>query len=154
MSFFSEYAVSITVMSVLAVILEMLLPEKNFGKYVSVIIGLVVMMVIISPVSRLICASDTFVLPEAEEKAAVPEQSARQKVAELFAKRLSEKISAEAFNALGVQISCEVQTEVNEKSEITDIKSIRTEPSDEKIKKFISETFGVETEKIGGYDNE
>lgn len=54
MHYISEFATSLIIFSLVATLLEMLIPNSNFKKYVQFVIGLILVVIIFTPVSRLL----------------------------------------------------------------------------------------------------
>lgn len=54
MHYLTEFATSLIVFSLVATTLEMLIPNSNFKKYVQFVIGLILIVLIFSPISKLL----------------------------------------------------------------------------------------------------
>ena len=148
-----EYAISIVTVSILAVIFEIILPPKNYRKYISVIIGLVVMMVIISPLGNFFGSVNEFVMEIPEINAENSNENSNALVAEEFCRRLEKKIEETVLSELSTESECRIVLKLNEKSEIEEIAEVKINPMTEEIALLINEKFAIEREKIGGFDD-
>lgn len=147
MGLLREYTTGIIVVSVLAILLENILPNTHHKKYINVTIGLVVMLVIVSPLARLPNWQGAFVLPEM----IIDDNDlsgAKPLVAEEFERRLSGKLSEEVQNRCGKRVAVSVSVDVNEKGEITGIREITAYPLDDAVRAAIAESSGIELSKI------
>lgn len=149
-----EYAISIICVSILSVMLEIILPPKNYRKYISVIIGLVIMMVIISPLKNLFqnLGNTFFEIPETNYE--ITPFNSNSLVADEFCRRLEEKITQEVLKNLNTELECRVYLSLSEKFEIEAIKALKINPLTEETANFISKNFDIEREKIGGFNDE
>lgn len=147
MGLLREYTTGIIVVSVLAVLLENILPNTHHKKYINVTIGLVVMLVIVSPLAQLPHWQSTFVLPDM-----IIDNNdlsgGKALVAEEFERRLSGKLAEEVQNRCGKRVDISVSTEVNENGEITGIREITACPLDDAVRTAIAESSGVEVSRI------
>ena len=57
-NFFSSWAIAVTVAILFSAIISALLPETSIKKYVSVVLGIVVTLIILSPLFKLIGGAD------------------------------------------------------------------------------------------------
>ncbi len=148
MSFLNEYAVSIIVVSVLAILLENLLPAGNNKKYVNVMIGLLVMLVILTPLTRLPHYNETFILPELRLDDTDLSLSPKPYVAESFEKKLALAISEDLHSRFGVATSCRVSCHINEEGQITGIRHIQLAPYTPEMGTYIAANYGFKEEII------
>lgn len=149
MELLKEYATGIIVVSVLAILLENILPATSHKKYINVVIGLVVMLVIVSPVTKLFDVRSAFVLPELViDDSDLSEKGGKSLVAEDFARRLSNKLSEEVNKRCGQTVNVTVFVDVNEKGEITGIRKITAFPMNDNIRTAIVDCSGIEAGKI------
>lgn len=148
MRFLNEYAVSIIVMSLLSLLLENLLPEGSHKKYTGLLIGLLVMLVILKPITRLPANMNTlyFSLPSNHNNVTIP--PLKPYVAENFEKNLANTISDDLFKNYGTSVSCRVQCETNESGQITGIQRVLLHPHTTNAAKYIAEKYGIEEAKI------
>lgn len=54
MQFITEFAMSLIIFSLVATLLEMIIPNSNFKKYVQFVIGLVLVVIIFTPMAKLL----------------------------------------------------------------------------------------------------
>lgn len=149
MSFVSEYVSGIIVVSVLTVLLENILPNTQDKKYIQTVIGLLVMLVIVAPLSRLTELRGSFVLPDTvinDFDLTVP--NGNQSVAEEFEKRLSERLEETVMEACDKEVSVSVNVSQNEANAILGIESITVFPAEEEICRILAETTGIAREQI------
>lgn len=154
MQFLREYAVSIITVSVLSVIFEIILPPKNYKKYISMVIGLVVMMVIISPIKGVFGDFEEFVISDKNIfDAKVIKTNQNNLVVTEFKKRLTEEIQKSLKEEIGVQCNCTLEIKVSENGEIEGISAIYLMPYTAELADFVSGKFGIERERIGKMPN-
>ncbi|MBR5236407.1 MAG: stage III sporulation protein AF [Clostridia bacterium] len=144
-----EYAISIIVVSLLAVLLENILPNNSSKKYISIMIGLLVMLVILTPLSCLPHFSETFAFPALRlTDAELSTPTAYAFVSEGFEERLSYRISEDILSVYGTSVNCQVKCNLNEKGQITGIQRIKLSPYSEDLCRFIAEKYGFEEATI------
>lgn len=146
MDFIKEYAVSIITVSVLSILLENILPDDSNKKYIRVMIGLLVMLVILNPLTKLPHYTDTFTSLRRQAEEAFPESSptALSHVAESFQRRLALAVSEDLHSTYAIAVSCRVLCSQNESGQITGIQSIQLSPYTQEAAAYISEKYGVE----------
>ena len=151
MDFLREYAVNIVTVSVLAVIFEIIMPSKIYKKYISVIIGFIVMMVIISPVKGIFGSDfETFTIDSGAETQNEFSENTNLLVSKEFKRRLEEEIEKEIKKTFNKETDCKVKLSVNEKGEIIEIDKVLINPYDLEIVNLVNSVFGIEKDKIGG----
>lgn len=150
MDFLRDYTISIVMVSVLSVLLEIIMPPENYKKYIRMALGLLVMMVIISPVKKLFDEDFSFDLNMDSGYSLSQTPHKNQMVIAVFKKRLEEEIEKEILNTKKVKCRAEVNLSVNENGEITEISGVKIEPFFDGAKELIEDKFGIESEKIGG----
>ena len=145
MDIVNEYVSGVIIVSVVAILLENILPESHHKKYINITIGLVVMLAIISPFSKFTGDSPIFVIPETViDDADLSFVNGKQLVKDEFSIRLARKIEEDVKNKCGQNVTIKVEVETNDEGEITGIKNIYTDAYDEKIISAISSFTGVE----------
>ena len=147
MRFLNDYATGIVVVSLLTLILENLLPQGSQKKYISTIIGLLVMLVILKPLTALPHYSETFFVPGLEEMD-VEKNSIKPYVVTNFEKNLALSITQDVYQAYGKTVHCRVHCEVNEEGQITSIRSVHLEPCEQEVARFVSKRYGLEEANI------
>jgi len=147
LSFLSEYAGGIITVSVFAILLDNLLPGGHYKKYISMVIGLLVMLVIIRPLANLPHYKDTFAVPmlHIEETDFV---EAKPYVAEVFEQKLALSVMETVRKELGVAVECRIYCDVNAEGAITMVRHVHIEPYSSEISAFVSETYGIEEARI------
>ncbi len=148
MNLLHEYAGGIIVVSVLAILLENILPETGQKKYIQISIGLLVMLAIISPLGNLIQSKEIFRLPEVVIDDSDLSFGKNQYVHEDFKRRLCETLHEQVMMQTGKEIDISVELEINDEGAITEIKEIRFFPYDIETAKCLSELSGISIEKI------
>lgn len=151
MGFLKEYAISIIVVSVLAILFENLLPQTSHKKYINVVIGLVVMLVIVSPLTKLPHYKEAFSLPFPkldDSNFSQPDQ--KNLVAAEFEKRLALKLGEEIHSKFGSSPEIRVTSEVGEDGTVTGVRGVQISPVNDEIKSFVGETLGIPQELITG----
>ncbi len=144
MSFMKEYASSILIVSILSILLESILPEGNHKKYIRVIIGLLVMLVILNPLKKLPHYSDSFYMPHLRlGDNELSYSSGKPYIALSFEKNLSQAISEDVYKKFSKVIACRVYTSVNQEGQITGIEKITVEPFETTVSEYIESTYGL-----------
>ncbi len=144
----NEYAVSIIVVSMLAVLLETLLPEDSNKKYTGVIIGLFVMLVMLKPLTKLTHFEQTFTMPQVQAQNTFTVSKPADFVVESFEKKLAQAIVEDIQNTYKAEVRCRVRCSINENGQITDIKNLTIFPYSQEICRYISEKYGIEEARI------
>lgn len=143
MDFLKEYTVSIMVVSIVAILLENLLPQDNNKKYCNVMIGLFVMLVILTPLTRLPHYDETFSIPALKLDDSDLSPSSRSYVAESFEKNLALSISQDLHGVFDATFECRVFCDTNDEGQITDISRIQIAPFSQEISAYIAEKYGI-----------
>lgn len=151
MDFLRDYTISIVMVSVLSVLLEIIMPPENYKKYIRMALGLLVMMVIISPVKKLFKEEFSFDLNMGSGYSVSQTPPKNQMIIEVFKKRLEEEIEKEILSTKKIESQAEVNLSVNENGEITEISGVKIEPFFDGVKELLEDKFGIEREKIGGF---
>ncbi|MBE7022161.1 MAG: hypothetical protein E7414_02955 [Ruminococcaceae bacterium] len=150
MQFLNEYAAAVITVSLLALLLDNLLPGGSHKKYVSTMVGLLVMLVILRPLTALPHYSETFSLPQlhiTEGSFSMPEQ--RPYVAESFEKKLALSMEESLHAVFGTVVSCRISCDVNETGQITGIRNVKLQPYTGEAAAYIAEQYGIEEACIG-----
>lgn len=148
MRFIREYAITIMAVSVLSLLLRSLLP-KSSQKYITVVIGLLVMLSLLAPLTKLPHFSETFALPQIRlDDAALSSAATKPYVAQRFERELALAISRDVHQAFGTSVSCRVHCTVNETGQITAISGVRLSPYGADIAAYIARVYGIEKDVI------
>ena len=148
MKLISDYTVSILVVSALAILFENILPDGNNKKFCRIIIGLSVMLIILTPLTRLPHYNETFRLPELRLNSTNITGETKSYIAENFEKKLSLTIAEDIRQTFGTAVSCRIVTEVNESGQITDIRHVILSPHTQKIATYIAQKYGLKEANI------
>ncbi len=148
MNVLNEYAVSIIVVSLLAILLENLLPEGGSKKYVGILIGLLVMLVILKPLTKLPHYNATFAIPEMRLSEDDLSLSTHPYIAESFEKNLALAITEDIHKTYGSTVRCRVSCDLYEVGQITGICQITINPYSQTTATYISEKYGIEEAQI------
>ena len=144
MSFLNEYATAIITVSLLSVLLETLLPPGGNKKYITMLIGLFVMLIILKPLTGLPYFSDTFALPQqrlTDKDMTIP---ARPYVAEIFEKKLALTFCEDIKNTFNTVIECRISCRLNDEGQITGIRHVQLSPYRKDFTAYLSEKYGIE----------
>ncbi len=142
MTFLKDYTLSIMVVSVVAILLENLLPQDNNRKYCNVMIGLLVMLVILKPLTQLPHYDETFGIPLTRISQSDFSPSANHFVAQRFEKKLALTISEDLHQSFGESFSCRIHCAVNDEGQITHISRVQIAPFHADVARYISEKYG------------
>lgn len=153
MSFLKEYAQNIVIISILATIFEIIIPEGKNKKVAGITIGLVVMLTVMNPLKSLAQLNIYSKFPsfKVEENFSSYEKNI---IADVFEENLATSIIEKTEEKLGKKISCRVITLRNESGEITEIESIYITPYDEETSYFIENEFSFDSSIIKGENND
>ena len=145
MNFVKEYATSIITVSILAVLLENILPGDGNKKYIRVVIGLLVMLVILQPLTALPHYKEVFALPYTHiDDSALSPPDIKPYIAESFEKKLALRLEEAIYQAFQTAVSCRVTCHVNEDGQITGVSAIHVQPYSKEIGHYIAENYGFE----------
>ncbi len=144
----NEYTVSIIVVSLLAIILEHLLPEGGSKKYTGVIIGLFVMLVILNPLTKLPHYEHTFTIPQIQPDDAITTSETPSFITETFEKNLAQTVITDIRDTYQTEVDCRIRCDVNESGQIIGIRKLTLSPCTPDISKYISEKYDIEEAKI------
>ena len=148
MSFLSDYAEAIIAVSVLSVIFEMILPAKRYRKYITMVIGLIIMSIIISPISIFFSDFEKFTFEK--EDFIYEEESFNPKllVVDEFRKNLEAEIEKGVEEHFLCDFNCRIEFTLNDNGEILQIDKAEIYPYTDEIANFIHNNFGVMRDKI------
>ena len=150
MEFIKDYAVSIITVSILAIILENILPNDGNKKFIHVIIGLVVMLVILNPLTKLPHFAQTLAIPYVQlDDSALTESSQKSFLAETFERNLANSITEDVFKTYKMTVNCKITCSLNENGEISGIRQVQLIPYSQEIAHYIAEKYGIEEVCIG-----
>ncbi len=145
MEFIKEYAVSIITVSILAIVLENILPNDGNKKFIQVIIGLVVMLVILNPLTKLPHFVQTFAMPYLRlEDSDLTKTSQKSFLAEAFERNLANNIREDVFKTFHTSINCKITCSVKDDGEIIGISHMQLLPYSQEIAHYIAEKYGIE----------
>lgn len=140
-----DYTTSIIVVSILAVLLENILPDGNNKKYIRVIIGLLVMLIIVQPLTALPHYSAAFTIPAqrlTDNDLSPP--SAQPYIAESFSKKLALQIEDDLHRVFHTAVRCRVRCSVNDEGQITAVDAVTLQPFTQEMQVYVAETYGFE----------
>lgn len=144
----NEYTISIIIVSLLAIILEHLLPEGGNKKYTGVIIGLFVMLVILNPLTKLTRYEHTFTIPQMQPDNTITTSQTPAFITESFEKNLAQTVITDIRNTHQTEVDCRIRCDTNESGQIVGIRKVTLSPFTPDIRKYISEKYGIKEEKI------
>ena len=143
MKFINEYAISIIIASLLAILLEHLLPDDSNKKYTGTLIGLLIMLVILTPLSKLPRLSYAFTIPTSQTENKTGASLTSSFVAKNFEQRLAQTITEDIQKEYGTKIRCHVYCNTNEEGQILGIRSLTLSPDSPDIIQYISEKYDI-----------
>ncbi len=143
MDFLNEYAASIVIASLVAILLDTLLPPGSSKKYMGILIGLFVMLIILNPLTKLPHYNPVFLINEtAHLEENIPEPSPY--VAELFEEKLAQTMHEDLQNTLGIYADCRVLCHKNESGQIVNIRRVTLSPYSEEAATYLAQKYGIE----------
>lgn len=145
MTFIKEYAVSIITVSILAVLLENILPGGNSKKYIRVVIGLLVMLVILRPLTALPHYKEAFILPYSRlDDSMLATPGVNPYIVKSFEKKLALRLEEDVYQAFHTAVSCRISCSVNDEGQIVGVSAIHLQPYTKAMGQYIAEQYGFE----------
>ena len=153
MLFLKEYAKNIVIISILATVFEILIPEGKHKKVACISIGLAVMLTVMAPLEAIANFKNKDVFPKFSIEESFPSYE-KNIIADVFEENLSGAIIEKVENSLNKNISCKVTTARDADGAITAIESIVISPFDEETAHFIAKEFSFAFLDIKGDKND
>ncbi len=154
MDYLKEYAGNIIIISVLSTVFQIIIPDGKQKKYVTVVIGLIVMLVVMEPLGMIAAIKDNFFEVPRFEFETSNESLEKSLVADRFEINLADKIIEKVRLDTGAEISCQIKTERNEKGEIMNFEKVEISPYKKETAKYIGDEFGIDESVIEGEEND
>lgn len=149
MTFIRDYAVSIILVSVLALLFESIAPLGKDKKYLGIAIGLLMMLVILNPLTKLPHYAETFALPRLRiDDSALQIQDASPLVARQFERKLALTICEDVHQTYGQTVSVRVYCDVNDTGQINAVTSLHLTPFSKDIAAYIAQKYGFSEDII------
>ena len=153
MVFLKEYAKNIVIISILATIFEIMIPEGKHKKVACISVGLVVMLTVMAPLEAIANLKNKDIFPKFSIEESFPSYE-KNIIADVFEENLSCAIKEKVANALNKNILCKVTTSRDQDGVITAIERIEISPYDEKTAHFIANEFSFAFSDIKGDKND
>lgn len=154
MEYLKEYASNIIIISMLSTVFQILLPDGKQKKYVTLIIGLVVMLVVMKPLEMITEIKNNFFEMPHFEIETQSDYLEKNLVADRFEKDLALTIKEKVKENMGENIDCFVEVGRNEEGQITEIEKVDIRPYSENLVNYICEEFGIAGSVIKGEKND
>lgn len=155
MTAISQYAARIVAVSLFALLCEMLTPDGTLKKYVKMVVGLIVLLVLASPLVRLPFYAETFTLPSIsleQADTARLEQAGADAIRRQFEHDLAGKLSADATAQCGEPVTAKVTAAVGQDGMVEGIAQITLTCGNplkfDGLMAYVSTTYGVPKENI------
>lgn len=154
MEYLKEYASNIIIISILATIFDILAPDGKSKKYVTMVLGLIVMLCVMQPFKAITDVKKNFFNIPTFEMEETDSKAPKNLVADKFEENLALEIIRKVKEKQNSDIDCSITTERNENGEITGIKKVEITPYSETDADYISSEFGIDKNilKGDGYD--
>lgn len=154
MEYLKEYAQNIVIISVIATVFEMMMPEGKNKKYIAVVVGLLVMLVIMQPIEKITNIRKNFsFVPEFEFE--MPREFSKETlVADRFERELAATIKGKTKADLNIDIECNVRVKRTSDGIIEEIEKVEISKGSAEIMQYIEKEFGIERAKINGRQND
>ena len=137
-----EYALNIVAVSIVAIVFENIMPEQKYKKYVSSIIGIIVMMSILKPISTFSDFRGKMLsLPQFKYSYDYLENE--NFVLKQFESDLSKKIEIDVSEKFNKNIAVSITAKADESGNVTAIESVGIVGGDDEVSKYISENYGI-----------
>ncbi|MBR2499520.1 MAG: stage III sporulation protein AF [Clostridia bacterium] len=154
MEYLKEYASNIIIISMLSTVFQILLPDGKQKKYVILIIGLVVMLVVMKPLEMITEIKNNFFEMPHFEIETQSDYLEKNLVADRFEEDLALTIKEKVKENMGENIDCFVEVGRNEEGQITEIEKVDIRPYSENLVNYICEEFGIAGSVIKGEKND
>lgn len=134
----------IVAISLISVICEMFLSGSSFKKYISVVFGIFVLLIIIENIFLLDPVNiDTSILDKAEMITDLTVTEAEKELIDIYEKNIKEELLKNNINVLDVYVRCDSNLT------ITKIKiDLKDKKEKDKVLRILTESFGLDTNII------
>ena len=134
----------IVAISLISVICEMFLSGSSFKKYISVVFGIFVLLIIIENIFLLDPVNiDTSILDKAEMITDLTVTEAEKELIDIYEKNIKEELLKNNINVLDVYVRCDNNLT------ITKIKiDLKDKKDKDKVLRILTESFGLDTNII------
>lgn len=134
----------IVAISLISVICEMFLSGSSFKKYISVVFGIFVLLIIIENIFLLDPVNiDTSILDKAEMITDLTVTEAEKELIDIYEKNIKEELLKNNINVLDVYVRCDNNLT------ITKIKiDLKDKKEKDKVLRILTESFGLDTNII------
>ncbi len=159
MEFIREWIMRIAGITALGAVCDMIMTDGNMKKYVKMVVGLVLVLAVISPITEITPKLSDIKIPEitqrkaAEMKNTIAEKEYQQ-IIMLYSEKLEQSIEGKIYSDFGCGAKAKVKVEENDNKTFGNITQVFITISSEKrvnieeIKITVSKGFGVETKNI------
>ncbi len=159
MELIREWVMRIAGITALGAVCDMIMTDGNMKKYVKMVVGLVLVLAVISPLTQITPRLSDIKIPEttqrkaAELKNTIAEKEYQQ-IVMLYSEKLETSIEGKIYSDFGCEAKAEVKVEENDNKTFGNIIQVLiTIPPEKKvdiegIKATVSKGFGVETKNI------
>ena len=139
----------IVAISLISVICEMFLSGSSFKKYISVVFGIFVLLIIIENIFLLDPVNiDTSILDKAEMITDLTVTEAEKELIDIYEKNIKEELLKNNISVLDVYVRCDNNLT------ITKIKiDLKDKKEKDKVLRILTESFGLDTNIISVYIN-
>ncbi len=156
MGMLKEYATGIIVVSVFAMLCEMLMPEGNLKRYSKVVVGLIVMLVIVGPITKLPFYAETFVMPALDTSGQLSQEELAMREAEAIERQfeadLAARMEQDVLETCGETVAVQVTVQLGEDGMVNGIARVDVTCGNPMrfgdIVSRIHTQFGVEKDRI------
>ena len=150
MEYLKEYASNIIIISILATIFDILAPDGKSKKYITMVLGLIVMLCVMHPFKAATDIKKNFFNIPTFEIEEIVSLTPKNLIADKFEENLALEIIRKVKEKKNNDINCIVTTERNENGEITGIKKVEITPYNEADADYISSEFGIDKNILKG----
>ena len=143
------YIITVVLVMIVGALLEILMPEGEFKKYIKPILGMIIVFTLLSPLMKMMSDKNQMVLfPAKQVENKYYESLYENNVIELFSHKMEDAIKTYLGNR-GMQITdCQVKAKYeSEKVTILQV-NVETDENKEVVKTLLKNEFGIKDDAI------
>lgn len=114
-----EYIITVAAAALVAALTDILSPEE-WGKYIKIVVGFLILSIVLTPVAKLKNAELSLPVPDSE----ITDAPLRDKVTVQFEQNVAADIEERVKKEFGIDCAAAVQLDVDENRNIAGVKSI------------------------------
>lgn len=159
MELIREWIMRIAGITALGAVCDMIMTAGNMKKYVKMVVGLVLVLAVISPITQMTPKLSNIKIPEITQRKALElkntiAEKEYQQIVMLYGEKLEKSIENKIYSDFGYETEAKVNVEEKDDKTFGNITWVfitippEKETDIEEIKRMVSNGFGVETKNI------